>query len=64
LTGHADLPAVEVDLQQLGSGVPQVGRKQISRLTVIEFGAFAFAIRSRSDDEEAERDLAGATPPV
>ena len=59
-----DLPAVEVDLQQLGGGVPQVGGEQIGRLAVVEFAAFAFAIGGSSDDEEAERDLAGAAAPI
>jgi hypothetical protein len=59
-----DLPAVEVDLQQLWSGVLPVGGEQIGGLTVIEFGALAFALGGRSHDEEAQRDLAGAAAPV
>ena len=59
-----DLPAVEVDLQQLGSGVAQVGGEQKGGLAVIEFGTFPFAIGGGSDDEEAQGDLAGAAPPV
>ena len=59
-----DLPAVEVDLQQLGGGVLQIGGEQIGRLAVVEFAAFAFAIGGSSDDEEAERDLAGAAAPI
>src|SRR5208282_1405654 len=59
-----DLPAVEVDLQQLGGGVPEVGGEQIGGLTVVEFGAFPFAIGGRRHDEEAEGNLAGAPPPM
>jgi len=54
-----DLPAVEVDLQQLGGRVPQVGGEQIGGLTVIDFGAFPFVIGGRSHDEQAAKSVIG-----
>jgi hypothetical protein len=48
-----DLPAVEVDWQQLGGGVPQVGGEQIGGLTVVELGALAFALETHPESAPA-----------
>jgi hypothetical protein len=55
-----DVPAVEIDLQQLGGGTGPVGAQQIGRLAVVPACTLAFAIGGGRDDEQAQG--AGAAP--
>ena len=46
-----DLPAVEINLQQLFGGALEIGGQQIGGLTVVETTAFAFTLRGGSHDQ-------------
>src|SRR5208337_395940 len=59
-----DLPAVEINLQELFGGSLQVSGQQVSRLAVVESTAFTFAIGGGSDDQQAERDASCTPAPV
>ena len=59
-----DLPAVEINLNELGRGGFQVGGQQISRLPIVEPAAFAFSIRCGRNDNEAQGSAARASLPI
>src|SRR5437660_2693381 len=59
-----DLPPVEIDLQQLFQRTAQVAGQQIGRIAIVQLFAVTLAIRSRRNDDQAQRTSAGATLPV
>jgi hypothetical protein len=48
---HLDLPAVEIDLQQLFERTVQVAVQQVGRIAIVELFALALTIRRRCDDD-------------
>src|SRR5208282_2074183 len=61
---HLDLPAVEIDLQQLLERTAAIAGKQVRWIAIVQLFALTLAIGSRRNDDQANRTLSGATLPV
>src|SRR4029077_16877360 len=59
-----DLPAVEIDLQQLLGGTAQVAGEQVSRVAIIQPFALTLAVGSRRDHDHPQRTLSGTALPI
>ena len=59
-----DLPAVEIDLQQLLEGTAQIAGKQVRWIAIVQLPALGFAIGRRRDYDETKGALLGSALPV
>src|SRR5208282_1577620 len=59
-----DLPAVEIDLQQLLDRAGQVAGEQIGRLAIVQLFAATLAVRTGRNHDQAQGTGSGATLPV
>lgn len=58
-----DLPAIQIELNEFARWGFEVGGQKISRLTIVELGAFALSIGSRSDDDQTQGAPSSASLP-